>query len=75
MNGKFLILAMFLCLTVYGCDGTTSVDQCKRERIFMECLKASSYEVDGDVVKECGSQSYYLSVRNIDLIEDECKTY
>lgn len=82
---KKLLLILPLLLVACSKDDKPFIDervanQCLRREIFNECMKilpagplATKYNDWDEVVGECGSQAYYLSIRNKSTIPPECR--
>jgi hypothetical protein len=76
---KYLLLVIFLT----GCNDekTTVNDQCLRNELFVACMKnvpagathitAAGNDWD-EVVRECGTQAYYGSMRKSQFVEPKC---
>ena len=64
------IIIAVLCLGMVGCNKCEYVEnQTKRQEIFFKCMKAlpagpqaTKYNDWDEVVSECGSQAYYMSL-------------
>ena len=75
------MLTLAVIALASGCSGDKqSVDQCKREEIFRQCLAAlpagpqtTVYNDWAEVVGACGSQAYYQSKRKVSNIKKECQ--
>lgn len=73
-----------LVVALAGCDkddwSQTVPDQCLRAELFKSCMaslpagpQATKYNDWAEVVSECGSQSYYQSMRRSGAITKECR--
>lgn len=61
---------------------TQMVDQCMRQKLFSQCLAAvpSGPTITHDnpwdeVMKQCGQQAYYQSIRITEHIDPQCRAY
>ena len=77
------IVAIVSILALAGCDAQKAVaDQCLRQDLFYKCLAAlpagpvaTKYNDWSEVVSECKSAAYYMSVRRVDHIKPECAAF
>lgn len=71
-------------LVLAGCEKIAEQqshpDQCLRRQLFEACLakvpqgpQATHFNDWSEVVSECGSQAYYLSIRSVQQISKECR--
>ncbi len=78
--------AILLCaLALAGCTKeqparTQAYDQCARAEIFQACMRnlpagpqATKYNDWDEVVRACGDQAQYMSVRPVTVIKEECR--
>ena len=82
---KKLILLTVLLLAACSKDDKPFIDErvsnlCLQREIFNECMKmlpagpvATKYNDWDEVVRECGKQAYYLSIRNESTIPQGCR--
>lgn len=82
-----LFLIVLLAAMLMACEDrqpgdweSTIADQCLRAELFEKCMKmlpvgpqTTHYNAWDDVIKECGSQSYYQSLRRKALVKPECR--
>lgn len=59
---------------------TREADQCLRREVFMQCLsvvpkgpEVTKYNDWDEVVAECAQSAYYISLRQIANIKEECR--
>ena len=82
---KKLILLTVLLLAACSKDDKPFIDErvsnlCLQREIFNECMKmlpagpvATKYNDWDEVVRECGKQAYYLSIRKESTIPQGCR--
>lgn len=79
MKAIFVIPFLFL-LAACNTENQTQADQCLRVDLFKQCMALlpkgpdkTVYNDWDEVVAECGSQSYYQSLRPRSMIKNECR--
>jgi len=75
------VLVFLFMISPANGESNMEPDQCVRERVFIECVKAMSQikVVNGDdqdledIVEECSNSAYDISLRNKDAIPPKCR--
>ena len=79
--GGIIVFFGFIVFIIYGAEKTApKPDQCVREKLFFQCLekipegpRSTHYNDWSEVVNQCGSQAYNLSLKHPSKITGECK--
>ena len=78
--GTIVFFGIIISIIYTAEKSSPKPDQCLREKLFFQCLekipegpRSTHYNDWSEVVDKCGSQAYYLSLKNQSEIKGECR--